>query len=142
MDIIHTIGRRKSAVARIYLTEGDGMIQVLQNSKTAKKRKQKIKKINYKEYFFYSTFISQISNILLLTNSENKFNILIKVKGGGINGQVEAVKLAICRALCLLDANNRSLLKPKGLLTRDSRQVERKKFGQKKARKQFQFSKR
>lgn len=142
MEIIHTIGRRKSAVARIYLTEGDGMIQVLQNSKTAKKRKQKIKILNYKEYFFYSTFISQISNILLLTNSENKFNILIKVKGGGINGQVEAVRLAICRALCLLDSNNRSILKPKGLLTRDSRQVERKKFGQKKARKQFQFSKR
>lgn len=142
MEVIHTIGRRKTSVARIYLKEGNGNIQVLQNSNTAKKHGCKIKKINYKDYFFYSTFSNQISNILFLTNSEKKFNILIKVNGGGINGQVEAVRLAICRALCLLDSNNRNLLKPKGLLTRDSRKVERKKFGQKKARKQFQFSKR
>lgn len=142
MEIIHTIGRRKSSVARIYIQQGDGIIQVLQNSNTAKKYGNKIKKINYKEYFSYPTFINQIESVLHLTKYENKINILIKVKGGGINGQVEAVRLAICRALCLLDSNNRSLLKPKGLLTRDSRKVERKKFGQKKARKQFQFSKR
>lgn len=142
MQTIHTIGRRKTSVARIYLKEGNGIIEVLQNNNTAKKNGEKIKKINYKNYFSYSTFSNQISSILSLTNSENKFNILIKVKGGGINGQVEAVRLAICRALCLLDSNNRSLLKPKGFLTRDSRKVERKKFGQKKARKQFQFSKR
>lgn len=142
MDIIHTIGRRKSAIARIYLKKGDGTIQVLQNSNTAKKYRYNKKKLNYKEYFSYPTFINQISSILFLTNSEKKFNILIKVKGGGINGQVEATRLAICRALCILDPKNRNILKPKGLLTRDSRKVERKKFGQKKARKQFQFSKR
>lgn len=142
MDIIHTIGRRKSSVARIYLKQGDGTIQVLQNSNTAKKHRYKKKKLDYKEYFSYSIFRNQISSVLCLTNSENKFNILIKVKGGGINGQVEATRLAICRALCLLDSKNRVLLKSRGLLTRDSRKVERKKFGQKKARKQFQFSKR
>lgn len=141
-EVIHTIGRRKSSVARIYLRQGDGLIEILQNSNTAKKHGYKIKKINYKEYFSYSTLKNKISSILFLTNYEKKINILIKVKGGGINGQVEAVRLAICRALCLLDSNNRSLLKSKGLLTRDSRKVERKKFGQKKARKQFQFSKR
>ena len=77
-----------------------------------------------------------------LTNNEENFDVKVNVYGGGITGQAEAVRLALSRALCELDAENRLVLKPEGLLTRDPRMVERKKFGQKKARKKFQFSKR
>ena len=77
-----------------------------------------------------------------MTNNEGNFDIKVSVLGGGITGQAEAVRLAISRAMCELDAENRLTLKPEGLLTRDPRMVERKKFGQKKARKKFQFSKR
>ena len=79
---------------------------------------------------------------MALTENEGKFDLKVTVKGGGFNGQAEAVRLAISRALCKIDEENRSALKPEGLLTRDPRMVERKKFGQKKARKKFQFSKR
>jgi small subunit ribosomal protein S9 len=77
-----------------------------------------------------------------MTENAGKFDITVNVYGGGITGQAEAVRLAISRVMCELDAENRSVLKPEGLLTRDPRMVERKKFGQKKARKKFQFSKR
>jgi small subunit ribosomal protein S9 len=79
---------------------------------------------------------------LALTANEKSFDIKVNVKGGGITGQAEAVRLAIARAMCELNEENRTVLKPEGLLTRDPRMVERKKFGQKKARKKFQFSKR
>ena len=79
---------------------------------------------------------------LALTNNVDNFDINVNVFGGGITGQAEAVRLALSRAMCELDEENRSILKPEGLLTRDPRMVERKKFGQKKARKKFQFSKR
>ncbi len=128
MEIIHTIGRRKTAVARIYLSEGKGNITV--------------NKKDYKEYFTTGTLQYKVNQAFELTNNAGKFDVKINVYGGGITGQAEAVRLALSRALCELDEENRSALKPEGLLTRDPRMVERKKYGQKKARKKFQFSKR
>jgi small subunit ribosomal protein S9 len=128
MEVIHTIGRRKTAVARIFLSEGKGNIVV--------------NKKNYTEYFPTATLQYKVQQPLELTGTVSNFDLKITVKGGGITGQAEAVRLAISRALCQVGEENRSTLKPEGLLTRDPRMVERKKFGQKKARKKFQFSKR
>jgi len=128
MDTIHKIGRRKTAVARIYLSEGKGNILV--------------NKKDFKEYFTTSHLQYKIMQALTLTDNAEAFDIKVNVFGGGITGQAEAIRLAISRALIELDAENRAILKPQGLLTRDPRMVERKKFGQKKARKKFQFSKR
>ena len=128
MEIIHTIGRRKTSVARLYVSKGKGAIRV--NNK------------NYTEFFPTSTLQYKITQPLALTNNEGNYDLKVTVKGGGFNGQAEAIRLAISRALCKIDEENRSTLKPEGLLTRDPRMVERKKFGQKKARKKHQFSKR
>jgi len=128
MDTIHKIGRRKTAVARIYVSEGKGNITV--------------NKRDYKEYFTTSTLQYKVLQALNLTNNAKAFDIKINVFGGGVTGQAEAIRLAISRVLVELDPENRPILKPHGLLTRDPRMVERKKFGQKKARKKFQFSKR
>ena len=128
MEAIHTIGRRKTSVARIYLDKGKGGILV--------------NKKNFKDYFSTPTLQYKISQPFILTNTEKNYDIKIIVKGGGTNGQAEAIRLGISRALCKINEEHRSILKPEGLLTRDSRMVERKKFGQKKARKKFQFSKR
>ena len=128
MEIIHKIGRRKTAVARIYLSKGKGKITV--NNK------------EYDKYFTTDTLRYKVLQPLNLTDNADSFDIKAKVFGGGITGQAEAIRLAISRALVALDEENRGLLKPEGLLTRDPRMVERKKFGQKKARKKFQFSKR
>jgi small subunit ribosomal protein S9 len=128
MDTIHKIGRRKTAVARIYVSEGKGNITV--------------NKRDYKEYFTTSTLQYKVLQALNLTNNVNAFDIKINVFGGGVTGQAEAIRLAISRVLIEIDPENRAILKPEGLLTRDPRMVERKKFGQKKARKKFQFSKR
>jgi len=128
MEIIHKIGRRKTAVARIYMSEGEGKIVV--NGKEMDK------------FFTTHTLRYKITQPFMLTDNLNKFDLKVTVFGGGITGQAEAIRLAISRALCELDAENRTALKPEGLLTRDPRMVERKKFGQKKARKKFQFSKR
>ncbi|WP_185873144.1 30S ribosomal protein S9 [Blattabacterium cuenoti] len=126
--VYHTIGRRKRSTARIYLnTDGNGLITV--NSKKL-------------ECYFPKYIIYKIFYPIKLLNIDNKFNILIRVSGGGVNGQIEAIRLAISRAMCNINSKNRSILKNEGLLTRDSREVERKKFGQKKARKKYQFSKR
>ena len=84
----------------------------------------------------------KVQQPLVLTENIESFDITVNVFGGGVTGQAEAIRLAISRALCEIDAENRAVLKPEGLLTRDPRMVERKKFGQKKARKKFQFSKR
>lgn len=125
--MIHSIGRRKRSLARIYLKLGNGLITI--NNK------------NLEEYF--PSYIHQkILYPIKLTDKFNQLDINIKVVGGGFNGQAEAIRLAISRALCILDEKNRKKLKPEGVLTRDSREVERKKFGQKKARKKYQFSKR
>lgn len=142
MEVIHTIGRRKTAVARIYLKEGQGGIKIKDYGRKAKKRGRKAKEWDYKEYFPHPIFIDEILRAFVLTHSVGKYDLIVKVGGGGISGQVQAVRLAVARALCELSSENRSILKPEGLLTRDPREVERKKFGQKKARKKFQFSKR
>lgn len=128
METIHKIGRRKKAVARVYLTEGKGEI-------TINDRK-------LDEYFTTNTLQYKVNQALNLTGNENNFDVKASVFGGGITGQAEAIRLAIARAMCELDPENRVTLKPEGLLTRDPRMVERKKYGQKKARKKFQFSKR
>ena len=128
MDIIHTIGRRKTSVARLYVNKGKGKITV--NNK------------KHTEYFTTPNLQYKLMQPFILTNTEGDFDLKITVKGGGSNGQAEAIRLAISRALCKINSEHRAELKPEGLLTRDPRMVERKKFGQKKARKKFQFSKR
>lgn len=128
MDIVHKIGRRKTAVARIYLSEGKGNIIV--------------NKKDYKSYFTTGTLQYKVKQPLMLTKNLESYDIKVNVYGGGITGQAEAIRLAITRALVFIDPEHRAILKPEGLLTRDPRMVERKKFGQKKARKKFQFSKR
>jgi len=128
MEVIHKIGRRKTAVARVYLSDGKGKITV--NNK------------DFKSYFTTATLQYKVNQPLALTDNEGNFDIKINVFGGGATGQAEAVRLALSRAMCELNEENRNILKPEGLLTRDPRMVERKKFGQKKARKKFQFSKR
>lgn len=128
METIHKIGRRKTAVARAYLSKGEGKITV--NNK------------DLAEYFTIDMLNFKVKQPLVLTNNENNFDINVSVYGGGITGQAEAIRLALSRAMCELNEENRAILKPEGLLTRDPRMVERKKFGQKGARKKFQFSKR
>lgn len=128
MEVIHKIGRRKSAVARVYISKGKGKILI--NDK------------ELKSYSKTGTLQYKVNQPLALTENEGSFDIKANVHGGGSTGQAEAVRLAISRAMCELNEENRSILKPEGLLTRDPRMVERKKFGQKKARKKFQFSKR
>jgi small subunit ribosomal protein S9 len=128
MEVIHKIGRRKTAVARVYVSEGKGNITV--------------NKKDVNTYFPTATLQYKVNQPLVMTNNEGNFDIKVNVYGGGVTGQAEAVRLALSRAMCELDEENRSILKPEGLLTRDPRMVERKKFGQKKARKKFQFSKR
>ncbi|MAB95354.1 30S ribosomal protein S9 [Flavobacteriales bacterium] len=128
MDTIHTIGRRKEAVARIYLSKGKGKITV--NGK------------DFKEYFPVDTMQYKLEQPFKVSEVANKFDVKVNVDGGGTTGQAEAIRLAISRALCELDQENRPALKAEGLLTRDARVVERKKPGQKKARKKFQWVKR
>lgn len=128
MATIHKIGRRKTAVARVYLTAGSGKI-------TVNKKELEV-------YFPTATLQYKVRQPLSMTNNVENFDVKVNVYGGGITGQAEAVRMAIARAMCEVDAENRLVLKPEGLLTRDPRMVERKKFGQKKARKRFQFSKR
>ena len=128
MDIIHTIGRRKASVARIYLSKGKGNITV--NGK------------DFKDYFPVDTMQYKLEQPFKTTDLSGKFDAKVNVDGGGTTGQAEAIRLAISRALCELDVENRPALKSEGLLTRDARVVERKKPGQKKARKKFQWVKR
>ena len=128
METVHTIGRRKASVARIYVTKGKGNIVV--NGK------------DYKEYFPLETLQYKLNQPFKVVEQEGKFDIKVSVNGGGINGQADAIKLAIAHSLCEIDIENRPLLKAEGLLTRDPRVVERKKPGQKKARKKFQWVKR
>ena len=128
MEVIHKIGRRKTAVARVYVNEGSGNIT--------------INKKDFKDYFTTGPLLFKVMQPLNMTGNEEAFDIKVNVYGGGITGQAEAIRLALSRAMVELDAENRAILKPEGLMTRDPRMVERKKFGQKKARKKFQFSKR
>lgn len=128
MEVKNTIGRRKTAIARVYLKPGNGNIIV--NNK------------DYEEYFPTTTMQYIVNQPLELTNCTDKYDVKANLNGGGVKGQAEALRLAISRAIILYDNELRPALKEKGLLSRDSRMVERKKPGQKKARKQYQFSKR
>ena len=128
MEIINTLGRRKTSVARVYLSKGTGKVTV--------------NKKDYKEAFPVAVLQSKIVQPFQLTSTEGQFDVKVNVMGGGINGQAEAIRLAISRALVEVSEENKTLLKAEGLMTRDPRMVERKKPGQPKARKKFQFSKR
>jgi len=128
MEMINAIGRRKSSVARVYLTKGEGNITI--NGK------------DYKEYFPQVHIQSNVTDPFKVIDIENIYNLKINVAGGGFKGQSEAVRMAISRALIKLNADFRKPLKDKKFLTRDAREVERKKYGKPKARKSFQFSKR
>ncbi len=128
MEVINTLGRRKEAVARVYLSEGTGKIII--NGR------------DYKEYFPLATLHYVVEQPFDLTDTTGKYDVKVNLKGGGIKGQAEALRLGIARALVIIDPEYRPTLKAKGLMRRDPRMVERKKPGQPKARKQFQFSKR
>lgn len=129
MDRIHVIGRRKAAVARLYMDKGEGRILVNGRS--------------YEEYFDQPHIRQNVLAPFAVLDLDSKlFDIKVNVKGGGFKGQAEAVRLAIARALVQIDEKYRPTLKSHKFLTRDARVVERKKYGKPKARKSFQFSKR
>lgn len=128
MDVVNAIGRRKTSVARLYVKPGKGKI-IINNR-------------DYDEYFPSDILQTIIKQPLDLLNTAGSYDLSINVVGGGLKGQAEAIRLAIARALCEFDAEHRPPLKKEGWLTRDPRMVERKKYGRRKARKKFQFSKR
>lgn len=128
MEVTNTSGRRKTAVARVYLTPGEGKITINNKDLT--------------QYFPQPILQYEVNLPLVKTENLGKYDVKVNVAGGGTTGQAQAVRLAISKSLCEISAEYRVLLKPDGLLTRDSRMVERKKPGQKKARRKFQFSKR
>ncbi|MDA0194378.1 MAG: 30S ribosomal protein S9 [Bacteroidetes bacterium] len=128
MNTINTIGRRKTSIARLYMNAGKGSIT--------------INKRELKEYFPSEIMQTIVKQPLTLVSEDGKNDFQVNVKGGGMKGQAEAIRLAIARALCEVSAEYRPPLKKEGLLTRDPRMVERKKYGRRKARKKFQFSKR
>jgi len=128
MEMIHTLGRRKTAVARVHMTTGEGKVIV-----------------NGKEYTDYFPILKNqiaVQEPFKLTNNTGAYDVKVNVKGGGVSGQAEATRLAISRALVKIDVGFKEILKKNGLLKRDPRMVERKKPGQPKARKNFQFRKR
>ena len=128
MEVINALGRRKTAVARVYLTKGKGNIS--------------INKKSLNEMFPIDVLQVKFNQPFVLTETVGQFDIKVNVAGGGINGQAEAIRLGISRALVEVSADYKSVLRADGLMTRDPRMVERKKPGQPKARKKFQFSKR
>ena len=127
-EVVNTIGRRKTSVARLYMQPGKGDIQV--NGR------------ELKDYFPSGVLRIIVQQPFSLLEKNDSFDIKVNVEGGGSKGQAEAIRLAISRALCKLDEENRPPLKKEGFLTRDPRMVERKKYGKRKARRAFQFSKR
>jgi len=128
MQIINAIGRRKTSIARVYVTPGKGDIKV--NDR------------DLKEYFLSEIHQTTVKQALAAVKADNQYDVTVNVEGGGVKGQAEAVRLGIARALVELNSENKPALKKDGLLTRDSRMVERKKYGRRKARRRFQFSKR
>ena len=128
MEVVNTVGRRKAAVARVFVKPGNGQIT-----------------INHKAlevYFPLEILQYEVKQPLLVTDSASSFDVTVNLTGGGIKGQAEAARMGIARALCEVNAEYRPVLKKNGFLTRDSREVERKKPGQPGARRKFQFSKR
>lgn len=128
MESINAIGRRKAAVARVYLNDGKGNITI--NGK------------DYKDYFGGDILQYVVTQPLILLDASDKYDIAVNLVGGGVRGQAEAVRLGITRALIIINEENKKPLKASGFVTRDPREVERKKPGRPKARKRFQFSKR
>ena len=128
MDRINTIGRRKTAISRIYMSAGSGAISV--NGK------------DYKQYFPTEVLQIILNQPFATVNGVGGYDVKVNVRGGGVAGQAEATRMAIARALVEMNAEFRPALKTEGFLTRDSRMVERKKYGRRKARRRFQFSKR
>jgi small subunit ribosomal protein S9 len=128
MEIKNATGRRKTSIARVYIKPGNGNIVV--NDRILK------------DYFLSEIHQTTVKQPLAALKLESSYDVNVNVEGGGIKGQAEAVRLGIARALVTLNAENKAGLKKEGLLTRDSRMVERKKYGRRKARRRFQFSKR
>ena len=128
MQIINTIGRRKTSIARIYLTPGKG--EILVNDR------------DLKEYFISEIHQTLVKQALAALKLETSYDVTVNVEGGGVTGQAEAVRLGIARALVELNPESKPALRKEGFMTRDSRMVERKKPGRRKARRRFQFSKR
>lgn len=128
MEVINALGRRKASIARVYLKKGKGNITV--NGR------------EYKEYFPVPILQHKLNQPFTLTENTGKYDVVANVNGGGINGQADAIRLGISRALVQVNEEFKPALRAEGLVTRDPRMVERKKPGQKKARKRFQFSKR
>ena len=128
METINAIGRRKASVARVYLTKGGGNITI--NGK------------DLSNYFPMQNIQNSVTEPLKVSELEKQYDIKINVSGGGFKGQAEAIRLGISIALVKIDEENKPALKAKKFLTRDAREVERKKYGKPKARKSFQFSKR
>ncbi|WP_040396444.1 30S ribosomal protein S9 [Cesiribacter andamanensis] len=128
MDMINTIGRRKTSVARLYMQDGSGKITVNERDLAT--------------YFPTEVLQTIVKQPLSTIEVVGNYDLNINVDGGGIKGQAEAIRMAIARALVEADADNRPELKKEGFLTRDPRMVERKKYGRRKARRRFQFSKR
>ena len=126
--VTHGTGRRKTAVARVYVKKGKGVITI--NDRTLE------------HYFPYAIQQVTVKSPLVVLDAEGKYDINVTIAGGGYNAQAEAIRHGISRAFDIIDPTNRPPLKANGFLTRDSRMVERKKYGQAKARKRFQFSKR
>jgi len=128
MQIVNKIGRRKTSIARVYVTPGKGEITV--NNR------------GLKEYFISEIHQTTVRQALTMVKADGQYDVTVNVEGGGIKGQAEAVRLGIARALVEFNAEHKPALRKDGLLTRDSRMVERKKPGRRKARRRFQFSKR
>ncbi|MDH5398734.1 MAG: 30S ribosomal protein S9 [Cyclobacteriaceae bacterium] len=128
MEVLNTTGRRKSSIARVYVKPGNGII--------------KVNRRELEDYFPTGVLQTIVKQPLVAVDSDGNFDIQVNVKGGGFKGQAEAVRLGIARALVEFNDENRPPLKKEGFLTRDPRMVERKKYGRRKARRKFQFSKR
>jgi small subunit ribosomal protein S9 len=128
MEIIKTIGRRKTSIARVYLQSGKGQIKVND------------RELN--DYFTSEILQTTVKQALAISKQEGNYDVVVNVEGGGVKGQAEAIRMGIARAMVKVSDENRPSLRKEGLLTRDSRMVERKKPGRRKARRKFQFSKR
>lgn len=128
MEIIKTIGRRKTSIARVYVQPGKGLIKVND------------RELN--DYFKSEILQTTVKQALVLVKQDGNYDVTVNVEGGGVKGQAEAIRLGIARAMVKVSDENKSPLRKEGLMTRDSRMVERKKPGRRKARRRFQFSKR
>jgi len=128
MEIIKTIGRRKTSIARVYTQPGKGQIKVND------------RELN--DYFKSEILQTTVKQALTIAKTEGNYDVTVNVEGGGVKGQAEAIRLGIARAMVKVSDEHRAPLRKEGLLTRDSRMVERKKPGRRKARRKFQFSKR